>query len=209
MPVSLASLWKKFLGDITQRRMSSYVAVRLVLIAPLNCWRNSTPFWCKARLCTIKIDNFRTYHGVGAWSQRFCACTAYDCFVGHILPVKFFLGDIAQRRTSSYVAVRLVLIAPLNCWRNSTPFWCKARLCAIKIDNFRTYHGVGAWSQRFCAYAAYDSFHSQRFRSPTLWAWAVSEYSWEWETGSISCSSSGSVQYRTATEQTGLSSGAG
>ena len=40
--------------------MSSYDAVRPVMIAPMNCWRNSTPFWCKPSLCTIKIDNFRT-----------------------------------------------------------------------------------------------------------------------------------------------------
>ena len=49
-------------------RVASYSAVRLVLITPLNCWRNSTPFWCKASLCTIKIDNFRTYHIARAYS---------------------------------------------------------------------------------------------------------------------------------------------
>ena len=34
----------KVTGDATQHRTSSYVNVILVLIAPLNCWRNSTPF---------------------------------------------------------------------------------------------------------------------------------------------------------------------
>ena len=33
--------------------MSSYVAVRLVLISPLNYWQISTPFWCNASLCMI------------------------------------------------------------------------------------------------------------------------------------------------------------
>ena len=32
------------------------------------------------------------------------------------------LGDVALRCTPSYDAVRLVMIAPLNCWRNATPF---------------------------------------------------------------------------------------
>ena len=34
-------------------------AVGLFLIASLNCWRNSTPFLCKASFCTMKIDHFR------------------------------------------------------------------------------------------------------------------------------------------------------
>ena len=50
-----------------------------------------------------------------------------------------------HRRTSSYGTVRLVLIAPLNCWRNSTQFWCKASLCTIKIENFRQYHMAQAY----------------------------------------------------------------
>ena len=43
--------------NLARRRMSSCGAVRLVLIEPLTCWRNSTPFWCKASFCTIKIDD--------------------------------------------------------------------------------------------------------------------------------------------------------
>ena len=50
-----------------------------------------------------------------------------------------FLSGVAQHSSSFYSAVRLALTAPLNCWRNSTPFWCKASLCMIKNDNFRTY----------------------------------------------------------------------
>ena len=38
----------------------SYGAVRMVLISPLNCWRNSTPFLCKANFCTIKIYHFES-----------------------------------------------------------------------------------------------------------------------------------------------------
>ena len=48
-----------------------------------------------------------------------------------------FFGNVARRRTSSYGVVRPVLIAPLHCWRNSTPFLCKASICTVKIDHFR------------------------------------------------------------------------
>ena len=68
-----------------------------------------------------------------ALSWCMCLCV-YVC-------VKQIFGDVARCRTWSYGAVRLVLIAPFNCWRNSTPFWCKTSFCMIKIGNFRTYHG--------------------------------------------------------------------
>ena len=58
------------------------------------------------------------------------------------VPVCMYVTNFRRRRTSSLGAV---LIAPLNCWRNSTPFWCKASLCMIKIDNFRTYHMARAY----------------------------------------------------------------
>ena len=55
-----------------RRYATSYVivygAVRQVLKAPLKNWQNSTPFWCKASLCTLKIDHFRTYHIARAYS---------------------------------------------------------------------------------------------------------------------------------------------
>ena len=44
-----------------RRRTSSYDEATLHLMAPMDFWRNSTPFWCKASLCTLKIDNFRIY----------------------------------------------------------------------------------------------------------------------------------------------------
>ena len=55
------SLCNKFLGDVAWHCTLSYSVVRLVMIASLNCSQNSTPFWCKASFCTIKIDNFRIY----------------------------------------------------------------------------------------------------------------------------------------------------
>ena len=49
LPPDRPTIWpRQKLEDISQHRALTYDAVRLVLIAPLNCWRNSTPFWCKA-----------------------------------------------------------------------------------------------------------------------------------------------------------------
>jgi len=45
--------------------------------------------------------------------------------------------DIAQRRTSSYDVATLHLMAPMDFWRNSTPFFGAAVLCATKIVDFR------------------------------------------------------------------------
>ena len=54
-----------------------------------------------------------------------------------LVQASLFFGNVARRRTSSYGVIRPVLIAPLHCWRNSTPFLCKASFCTMKIDHFR------------------------------------------------------------------------
>ena len=38
-----------------------------------------------------------------------------------------------RHHTTSYCVVRLVLIAPMILWQNSTPFWCKTSLWELKI----------------------------------------------------------------------------
>ena len=66
--------------------------------------------------------------------RRYLALCLTSCqFVSAFL----FFVYVARRRTSSYSVARLVQIAPLNCWRNSTPFLCKASFCTMKTDHFR------------------------------------------------------------------------
>ena len=48
------------IGDIRSCVATLYEVARLIMMSPIYCWRNSSPFWCKASLCTIKIDDFRT-----------------------------------------------------------------------------------------------------------------------------------------------------
>ena len=54
-------------------------------------------------------------------------CIMYVCMIQ-------ILGDVVGRCTSSFGAVRLVLISPLNCW-------CNTSLGMIKIGFFSTNHG--------------------------------------------------------------------
>ena len=48
-----------FFGDVARRRQTSYDVARLRLMAPMGLWRNSTPIFGAAALCTTKIDGFR------------------------------------------------------------------------------------------------------------------------------------------------------
>ena len=40
-----------------------------------------------------------------------------------------FFSNVARRFTLLYGTDRLVQISQLNCWQNSTPYWCKTSLC--------------------------------------------------------------------------------
>ena len=53
-----ASDWSKY-GDVTWRRETSYYVARLLLMVPLEPWRNSTPVFGAAAFCTTKNDDFR------------------------------------------------------------------------------------------------------------------------------------------------------
>ena len=46
-------------------------------------------------------------------------------------------NDIPQRRTSSYDVATLHMMAPMDFWRNSIPFFGAAAICTMKIDDFR------------------------------------------------------------------------
>ena len=54
-----ASDWSKF-GDLARRRETSHDIARLILMLPLEPWRNSTPFFGAAAFCTTKNGDFRT-----------------------------------------------------------------------------------------------------------------------------------------------------
>ena len=81
--------------------------------------------------------------------------------------VCMYVTNFRWHRTSLYVAVSLVLIAPLNCWRDSTPFWCTASLCTFKIGNFRTYHIARAYSTLVILVFSMKPFSVTRFSTKT------------------------------------------
>ena len=54
-----ASDWSKY-GDVARRRQASYDVARLLLMVPIEPWRNSIPIFGAAAFCTTKIDDNRT-----------------------------------------------------------------------------------------------------------------------------------------------------
>ena len=45
--------------NVARRRATSYDVARLLLMVPLEPWRNSTPVFGAAAFCTTKNDDFR------------------------------------------------------------------------------------------------------------------------------------------------------
>ena len=55
-PPQTSDWWKG--TDIAQHRISSYDVATLHLMAPMDFWRNSTPFFGAVAFCTTKIDHY-------------------------------------------------------------------------------------------------------------------------------------------------------
>jgi len=54
----ISRLW--MVGDVARRPQTSYGVARLLLMVPIDPWRNSTPLFGAEAFCTTKIDDFRT-----------------------------------------------------------------------------------------------------------------------------------------------------
>ena len=106
---------EKNLGEVVQSCMSSNGAVILVLITPLNCWRNCSPLWCKASLCTIKIDNFRTYHMARAYSTLSHSCNTIN-----------WIGVKSLSKLNTLTDLQIIL-AFLGAWANHLKLSVKMR----------------------------------------------------------------------------------
>ena len=50
----------QFSGDAARRRQASYDIATLLLMAPIDPWRNSTPIFGAVAFCTTNIEDFRT-----------------------------------------------------------------------------------------------------------------------------------------------------
>ena len=102
------------------------------------------------KLCW-KINNF----GKNLWKSwfhywenvvfKFCQAL----FLGSVLPpyvvlcvcacvINQFFSNIVWHCTTSYDVAVWILMSPIDCWKNSTPFWCKISLCTTKVDKSRT-----------------------------------------------------------------------
>ena len=54
------SVMSLFQGDAARRRQASYDVARLLLMAPIDPWRNSAPDFGAVAFCTTNIEDFRT-----------------------------------------------------------------------------------------------------------------------------------------------------
>ena len=47
--------------EVARRRQTSYDVARLLLMSPIDPWRNATPVFGAVAFCTTNIDDFRTH----------------------------------------------------------------------------------------------------------------------------------------------------
>ena len=66
------------------------------------------------------------------WEANCCCCSCSCCSSPH-----YKVCDITRRRQTLYEVARLCLMAQMDLWQNSTPFFGAAAFCTPKIDNFR------------------------------------------------------------------------
>ena len=94
-----------------------------------------------AAFCTTKNDNFRassTLSSLTTWLRR-------------PLRKDQLFENLARRRGTSNDIARLLLMVPLEPWRNSTPFFGAPAFCTTKIDDSRsssTLSSLTTWLRR-------------------------------------------------------------
>ena len=99
-------------------------------------------------ICMLKIFKTKSFlprlHRAQLWSENkdfcLCICLASD-WLKRKHPYRFSESDsmlsFSENPPECPTSVRQVLKALLNCWRNSTPFWCITSFWKLKIGNFR------------------------------------------------------------------------
>ena len=59
-PPKITKKFTKLYKSVARRRMASYDVARLLLMAPIDPWRNFTPDFGAVVFCTTNIEDFRT-----------------------------------------------------------------------------------------------------------------------------------------------------
>ena len=75
----------------------------------------------------------------------------FVCFFRFVCQKKYC--DVARRRATLYDVARLLLMVPLEPWRNSTPFFGAAAFCTTKIGDFR----ASSMSSSLTTWSTYSS----------------------------------------------------
>ena len=113
-----------------------YGAVRLVLIVPFNCWRNSTPFWCKASESELRPVQHCKIVNIPIWANLFGSHKKSVLLAYQITGIHLFIYIIAWAWTSS--APNCFLICHTwffqCCAVSPSPIVLKSRaLCGVPI----------------------------------------------------------------------------
>ena len=113
---------RKIISDLSEIKYLFWTSVKK---ASIRHWTNSRVFTDALLLCKHSSQSPKHSHPIEPIADFLARATSlcmYVCMCVCVSVCSKFLGDVARRHTLLYVAVRLVVIAPLNCWRNSTPF---------------------------------------------------------------------------------------
>ena len=102
---------------------SHFVKPWLEALTPRSVCRSVGPPKITKKITKLGIRN--GIHGDQEWYTR-------SSLIGRKSP-----STLARRRETSYDVARLLLMVPLEPWRNSTPDFGAAAFCTIKIDDFR------------------------------------------------------------------------
>ena len=107
--------------------------------------------WCHDIWCHNDVILISYFFFILTWFSFLILSSYFMCstFLGSVLPpyevlcvcvcvISQLFSNIAWHRTTSYDVAGRILMSPIDCWRNSTLFRCKASLCTTKIDNYRT-----------------------------------------------------------------------
>ena len=81
------------------------------------------------------INPFLNYFFLGSMLPQYTALYVRVCVCRK---KSHFQGGTARRREASYDVARLLLMAPIDPWRNSTPDFGAVAFCTTNIEDFRT-----------------------------------------------------------------------
>ena len=118
----VTSIMQTFQGDIFKENCEHFWINTIFLV-----WMSIT-LHHDPQLIHIFSEGYRRYLALCLTSS-----------VSHLVSAFLFFCDAERRRQTSYDVARLLLMAPIDPWRNSTPAFGAVAFCTTNIEDFRTH----------------------------------------------------------------------